>query len=488
MTCAVAVAGWIRDWFPYLTTFVGIAISLVVSSHVLLTKREIRAAIGWIGLLWLAPFLGTTLYVLLGINRIQRRARSLRRGMHRTGFGSGHLCSPEQLRAILTAENAHLVPVARLVEKVTGTPLLSGNVIEPLVDGDETFPAMLQAIDEAKRSVALSTYIFYNDRVGRQFIDALGRAVRRGVEVRVLIDDFGSRYGWSTIVGPLRAVGVKVATFIPTLVPAWITYINLRNHRKILVADGRVGFTGGMNIDQTFLHDGASQGRNHDLHFRVRGPVVADLLRLFVDDWTFCTNEVLEGEAWFPRLEPVGATPARCVPDGPDEGDDKLLMTILGAIGVARSSVAIVTPYFLPDQALLSALEVAALRGVEVDIVLPRSNNLKLVQWASMPFIERLLMGGCRVWYSPPPFDHSKLLLVDRAWAFIGSANIDPRSLRLNFEVNVECYGTDFAHTLEGEFLKRKSRATPLTLEQVRGRGIPVKLRDGLASLLSPYL
>lgn len=481
---------WLQDWWSTIVAVVGVLLSLIASAHVVLGKRQTRAAIGWIGLIWVAPYLGTALYVLLGINRVRRRAQSLWRRLRRSGPATDLICEPHELLEVLGPAHAHLLPQSRLVESLTHQPLLEGNEIEPLIDGDETFPAMLQAIDGARRSLSLCTYIFYDDPVGRRFVESLRRAVERGVEVRVLIDDVGARYGgWRTIVAPLREAGVPVATFMPTFAPArGMTFFNMRNHRKILVADGRLALTGGMNIDETFLYADRPEHKHHDLHFRVCGPVVSDLQRVFVDDWAFTTDERLQGEAWFPPLDRVGLTPARCIADGPDMYVDRLLMTCIGAVTTAQTSVAIVTPYFLPDEALISAFDVAALRGVEVDIILPSKTNITLVHWASTPLLRRVLEGGCRVWYSPPPFDHTKMMVVDHAWTLIGSANLDPRSLRLNFEANLECYGRHVAEPVERIFLEKKRTARQLTVEDLDRRPLPVKLRDGVARLFSPYL
>ena len=476
-------------WITYLASALHVAISLVASVHVLLHKRDTRAATGWIGLIWLSPVVGSALYVLLGINRIKRRARSLRRGQVRLEPPAERACRVEEVEATVAAEGAHLLPLAGLVGQVTGRPLLAGNVIEPLDNGDEAYPAMLRAIDETTRSVSLCTYLFGDDRAGRPFIEALARAVQRGVAVRVLVDDIGARYGWRlpTFL-PLRRAGVRAAPFIPSLAPGYIPYLNLRDHRKILVADGRLGFTGGMNIHEDYYHQVQPRRPKRDLHFRVRGPVVATLQQAFADDWAFATGEALRGDAWFPPLDEAGPVLARVVTDGPDDDRDTLLTVILGALATARASVAIMTPYFLPDAALISALEVAALRGVQVDILLPRQNNLRLVQWASTALLGLVVEGGCRVWSSPPPFDHTKLMVVDRVWTFLGSANWDQRSLRLNFELNLECYSPSLSAALDRWFRDRLARAAPVTLAQINGRSLPVQLRDAAARLLSPYL
>ncbi|MBI5016970.1 MAG: cardiolipin synthase [Deltaproteobacteria bacterium] len=466
-----------------------VVVSVAASGHVVLHKRDTRAAIGWVGAIWLAPILGTLLYIWLGINRIERRARALRTNRPLPGPSIAlSECSAVALGQALASDGAHLKSLVRLVRDVTRLPLIAGNCVAPLVDGDDAYPAMIQAIDEASRSVTLITYIFRNDRAGRGFLEALGRAVARGVGVRVLIDDVGGRYGWPPMAHLLRRAGIPVATFLSTLIPWRFQYSNLRTHRKILVVDGTIGFTGGMNIGE-----GNCRGREplpliQDLHFRVTGPVVAQLQEAFADDWAFCTGELLRGEPWFTTLEPAGPVLARGIPDGPDEDFEKLRLTLLGAIACARSSIHIVTPYFLPDASLITALNVASLRGVEVDILLPEESDLALVRWASTAHLPQVLGRGCRVWLSPPPFDHTKLMLADGLWALLGSANWDPRSLRLNFEFNVECYDRELAASLTDRVRAKMEQARPLRLSDLDGRSLAIRLRDGVARLFSPYL
>jgi cardiolipin synthase len=397
-------------------------------------------------------------------------------------------CPADQLDQILTANNRHMRTLVELVGRVTRRPLLAGNHFEPLAGGDAAYPAMLAAIDAATRSVSLMSYIFDNDPMGHRFVDALKKAVGRGVEVRVLVDAIGSRYTFPSIIGVLHRAGVRADRFLESFLPGYFAYANLRNHRKILVVDGRIGFTGGLNIREGEMLSLNPRAPTEDLHFRLTGPVVLQLQEVFAEDWSFATKEVLSGEVWFPPAEEAGSSLARGIRSGPDEDIGEISLVLAGALSCAHSRVAVVTPYFLPDDALISALNVAAMRGVEVDIILPQKNNLSLVQWASTAMLWQVLGHSCRIWLSPPPFDHTKLMLVDGLWSLIGSSNWDPRSLRLNFEFNVESYDRDLAKSL-GKLVDHKlSISRQVTLADVDGRRLPVRLRDGIARLLSPYL
>lgn len=474
-----------------------VAAAAIASAHAVLHKRDVRAAIGWVGLVWLVPFVGAALYGLFGINRIRRRASELRQQRRSPllapppGSGPGPVPAiGERPRpsALLAPGARSLSAIARLLDAMTRLPLTAGNRITPLVSSEEAFAAMLAAIDGARRSVALASFIFDNDRAGRRFAEALAAAHRRGVRVRVLVDGVGVRYAYPRITTRLRRLGVPVAEFLPSFVPLRLAYANLRNHRKILLVDGRLAFTGGMNIREGYLRPANDPRAMHDVHFRLEGPVSAHLALTFADDWAFTTGEVLAGEDWFPELGEAGATPARGIAGGPDEDFERIRWTLLAALAAARRRVRIVSPYFLPDRVLASALTVAALRGVAVEIVLPRRGNLRLVQWASKAKLDRLLAAGCRVWETPPPFDHAKMMTVDGAWSLIGSSNWDERSLRLNFEFDVEGYGRELAAELDALIDARRRGAEELTLAAAADRPLAIKLRDGAAWLLSPYL
>ena len=485
----IDVGNLIHDFWHIAAIGLGLLLSVLVTGHAVLTKSDSRAAMAWVGFVWLVPLIGAIMYLIFGVNRIRHKAALLRRNLERYRAQAAQPeCLPEDLKRHLPNHGGYLKMLARVVESVVQRPLLAGNRIDPLVNGDEAYPAMLEAIQHARQTVSFVTYIFDRDEVGMAFAHALGEAARRGVEVRVLIDATGARYSWPTIVHTLRREGVKYARFLPSFALWHLMSLNMRTHRKILVVDGRIGFTGGMNIRVGHCLRRQPPHPVQDVQFRVQGPVVTQLQEVFVDDWLFTTGEALRGESWFPKTEVVGRVAARGVTDGPDENFEKLLWTLLGAISIARHSVRIMTPYFLPDPAVVSALNLASMRGVQVDIILPSRINLPFVLWASRAMWSQVLQHGCRIWLTPPPFDHSKLMLVDGCWVLLGSANWDSRSLRLNFEFNLECYDVELAHQLDRWVETKRSGGHPVTMEDVDGRALPARLRDGVARLLTPYL
>jgi cardiolipin synthase len=464
-----------------------LGLSLVSAGHALLFKRDPRAAFGWIGLTLTIPFLGPFLYWTMGINRIHRRARRwLESGRRLTGWASFPEGRTDAAVAELPPWEEHLAELRNLGDRVTRYPIVTGNRLVPLENGEAAYPAMLAAIDGAGHSVHLSTYIFDGDKTGRRFADALKRAADRGVHVRVLVDSLGEKYSRPRAHRLLRHPGVKVGRFLPLSQGG---YVNLRTHRKILVVDGCRAFTGGMNIgDRHLVAAGATKAPVVDRHFMVEGPVVADLQRVFLGDWHFVTGEIPDDPLLFPPLAPAGTALVRAIADGPDKEFRRLHLIIMGALACARHRVLIMTPYFIPDQPLIAALVTTALRGIEVTLVLPAKNNLPFVHWATRAYLWELLQHGIRIFYQPPPFVHTKLLLVDGAWSLIGSANRDPRSLRLNFEFNLEVYDRSFTEELERDFLAAVARSREVSQEEMDARTLPVRLRDGVMKLFSPYL
>jgi cardiolipin synthase len=442
--------------------------------HALLTKPDPRSAMGWIITGWLLPFAGTLFYLLFGVNRVRTRARQLRAGLTSSADGIDSRL-PEDFAAQLT----------RIGDAVTQRPPLPGNEVLSLENGENAFPLMLQAIHAARHSVRLSTYIFETDPVGREFIAALATAAARGIQVHVLVDGIGEWYSWPHAVRLLHRAGVRAARFLPPRFAMPMLSLNLRNHRKLLIVDGETGFVGGMNIG------GREVGKAHhrrmaDLHFRVRGPAVAQLAECFAADWQFAAHETLMPPP--AARADAGSCVCRVITEGPNEDADKLLFVILGAVSIAHRQVLLMTPYFIPPPELTAALQTAALRGVEVCLVLPARSNLRYVDWATRRWLPPLLERGIEVYLQPPPFSHTKLIVIDGAYAQIGSANIDPRSLRLNFEIAVEVYDESACAQLAKYVLSARDHAMRLPAAPAAGWSFARRVRDSLFWLLSPYL
>lgn len=461
-----------------------VAASLAALLHVLIRHRDHRSAGFWVALILFSPGLGACLYALLGVNSMRRKGRDYR------GEPAWHEPAPDCplfARAAGRASESDCA-LAGTLDRISRFHFAEGNRLEPLQNGDEAMPAMLAAVRAAQTSISLSSYIFEARGIGAEFVTELAAARNRGVEVRVIVDDAGTRHSWPPVTRELRRAGVPVRRFMPNRVVLRLLTLNLRNHKKILVVDGRVAFTGGMNI-----RDGNMLARQpshpvRDLHFRVTGPVVAQLQRAFAEDWQFCADECLQGDAWFPRLETAGATDALGIIDGPDEDLEVMPAALFAALSAARRSVRILTPYFLPTGHLLAALKLCAVRGLEVSIITPARNNIPLVGWAAQTLYPELLRAGCRIFESTPPFDHSKLFLVDDAWSCLGSTNWDPRSLRLNFEFNLFCHDPALADQLTALFEQRRAESTAVTPEHLENLGLGIRLRNGIASLFIPLL
>lgn len=455
--------------------------------HAMLFKRDPRAALGWVSVCLFFPLAGPILYYMFGINRIQTQARRLaQRRLFRLHVGQERGALNDASETSALQQDPQIGRFVRVSDRVTARPLTAGNAVEMLRNGEQAYPAMLAAIDAAVDQVLMVTYLFETDSVGNAFVAALTAAHRRGVDVRVTVDGLGEHYSWPRVSRALQRAGIPVARFLPPkLLPPTFS-INLRNHRKILVVDGVQAFTGGMNIGARHLVDSASAQRTADLHFRVRGPVVTQLQEIFAEDWQFAAGQALRlGDA---RQGHPGLSYCRCISDGPNDDLDKIALVMMGAMSAARDAITIVTPYFLPSREMIASLQSAALRGVDVAVILPQRSNLRFIDWATRNLLWELLQYGVKVYYQPPPFAHTKLFIVDGVYAQIGSANLDPRSLRLNFELNLEIIGAESVAQL-GDYVREIHRhAVALSLRQVDERSMPVRIRDAACWLFMPYL
>lgn len=464
---------------PFLLVLLHIGAASWGVYHALLYKRDPRAAMGWIMACIFIPYGGPIAYFLFGINRVRSRARGLQRRFLYVGYESGVHVSKASSQGQAGLRDAGW--------RITGRSLVSGNSVTPLYNGEVAYPAMLDAIDKARHRVFLCTYIFKLDETGESFVAALEAAVERGVEVRVLIDGFGEKYAFRRVAKHLRSRGIRTARFLPPRLLPPSVYVNLRNHRKVMVADNTVAFAGGMNIGNEHTTLPETPRIVSDVHFALRGPVVAELANLFASDWHFATGGDT-GMPGAPAVEEGGDMGCRLIPDGPTEALDALAVTIQTAISAAHDSVDIMTPYFLPSRELMGALESAALRGVRVRIVLPGKNNLFYVHWANQNTLAELLRWDIGAYYQPAPFCHSKLLCVDRRYTLLGSANLDARSLRLNFELGIEVFSETLAAELGEHFDSVVKVSRRIQLDELKNRHIGRRLRDSAAALFSPYL
>ncbi len=479
----------IIDW---LLLIILALLQIFAAGHALLYKREPRAAWAWIVTCLLFPLLGPILYFLLGINRVRTRAKKLKWHwplLHAELNFDEDSClptSPEDTTICDFIVSPQFNRIAQVSEAITKRPLFSQNNIRVLYNGEQAYPAMLEAIEQARESVFLVSYIFDTGVVGRQFVQALSRAWKRGVDVRVMLDGIGEFYSYPRVGGLLQKHNIPYTRFLPPRIYPLSPFINLRNHRKILVVDGRIGFTGGMNIGHRHLaHNRDNPSRVQDIHFRLTGPVANQMEQVFLEDWGFSTGNY-DLEARTPSRG-AGEAVCRTITVGPNQDLNKLNVILVGAVAMAEHRVRIMTPYFLPTRELVGALQSAALRGVQVDIVLPAKNNLPFIHWATRNMLWELLMYGVRVYYQPPPFSHAKLFLVDDAYAIIGSANIDPRSLRLNFEMVLEVFEESFGGNMTRHMDHVISESREVSLEEVDSRSLPERFRDSFFWLFSPY-
>ncbi len=459
--------------------------------HALLHKRNPRAALSWTVTILFLPGIGLFLYISFGIGRADSRAAKLMRTAKNTVKAQNKVFhhNPNVSISSNQTEERKLPPKFRrmsiLGEKLTGRYLCAGNDIQMLENGDAAYPAMIESINAATQRVYMTTYIFNGGETGSKFCDALIAAVQRGVDVRVIVDGLGARlYSFSRPWKNLSEHGIQVAEFLPPRFFPPNFAINLRNHRKVLVADD-IGFTGGMNIADYHVesHDKFSV---QDVHFMCKGAVVWQLYEAFLWDWAFCTNEYTTLENKEDSV--YGDTFCRIVLDGPGSGKDPLHELLYGAVSAAKKSIFIMTPYFLPTQEFMASLKSAALRGVDINIILPIKNNIFYVHWATYHLLPTLLESGINIWYQPAPFVHSKLFMVDNYYVQIGSANLDSRSLRLNFELNVECFDTNFAKNLHAYFLEKIKISTQYTMNDVNNKSLLIRLRNAACWLFSPYL
>jgi len=481
----------------HVTTFV------LVSYHCMKTPREATSALVWIFSAWAFPLVGPLFYLMFGINRMPQK------GWHKQRADNALLAEREaredEALAMAYWRTVHESlaatpsdPFIREIDAVIHTiiphhPLLGGNQIQVWVDGDEAFPRMMDAIRQATHHVHIQTFIIGNDPVGRAFLDLLAQKARQGVNIRFLFDQFGcTKAVFSRLFSAYRGIpNFEIVGWTQANTFKRQFQFNLRNHRKIMIVDGNVAFTGGINLHQeNITRPGHPPIR--DYHFEMKGAGVQELQYTFLRDWYFMTDEnpeVLLNTAYFPHLPPVGQALCRVINSGPTEDEmDVIADVFFECLVFARKQVLAVTPYFVPTSDLLHGFRSAARRGVDVRLLVPEKNNHFYAGMAGRARYDELLSAGVRIYERPPPFMHAKALIVDDSLALVGSANLDIRSLRLNYETNLAVFDPVFIQALKHVVLSDLAQSAEIRLEPWRRRPAHRCLLENFCHLLSPML
>ncbi len=482
-----------------LGTVLHLIIFILITLHCLRRRRNATSTILWIFLAWSFPVFGPLFYLTFGIDRVADRG-------FRKFLTEEHLLRTRK-ETQETAPRAYwhnLLPGApaqnefqrefnrALNALLPDHPSLAGNHIAPLVTGDEAYPKMLKAIRGAKKHIHLQSFIIGNDATGREFMKALAAKAAEGVEVRLLYDRFGSTR--AHLCGLFRKYrktpNFKIAGWTQANLLKRQFQINLRNHRKALLIDGKKAFFGGINIHKdNITRDDIPPIR--DYHFETEGPLVQELQYTFLRDWHFITNEapeILLTEEYFPHAEPDGEVTARLINSGPSTTEDVAIEAFFNSIVFAQKQILAVTPYFVPTVDILRALRSAALRGVDVRLIVPQINNHRYAGLAGQALYEDLLLAGVRIFERHPPFMHAKALVVDDEFVLIGTANIDARSLHLNYETSAAVYSVPFADAMKDLVHEEMECSDEILLAAWRRRPAHRRLLENLCSLMAPVL
>ncbi len=483
---------WTIGWIFHLTAFV------LVTFHCLQRRRNASSTLLWIFTAWSFPAIGPLLYLSFGVDRVGDRGYlKFLADEHVLETRKGtQTAAPRAYWHNLTgtpAENEFQRELNRTLNAlIPDHPALSGNRLIPLVNGDEAYPRMLKAIRSAKHHIHLQSFIIGNDTIGREFMDALVAKAEQGVQVRLLYDRFGSTLAhFGGLFGKARKVpNFQVAGWTQANPLKRQFQINLRNHRKTLVVDGTCAFFGGVNIHDENIST-HKNGPIRDYHFEAKGPVVQELQYSFLRDWYFITEEslgTLLTEQYFPHAESAGTVTARLINSGPSTAEDVATESFFNSIILAKKQILAVTPYFVPPEDILRALRSAALRGVDVCLVVPKENNHFYAGFASHALYEELLLAGVRIFERRPPFMHAKALVIDGEFALVGTANLDVRSLTLNYETSLAVYSAEFADAMKCIIHEDINSSDEVILADWQNRPAHRRLIENLAALMTPML
>ncbi len=473
-------------WLAGLT--LNYVLAAVVMLAVLRQRKEPAVMLAWLLAIFAFPLVGMLAYWLIGSNRVARRHRArLRRVQNLIDW----LRSSTQQLTIAEQHGQlppHLTWIAELGQRLTQYPTTYHNEVEIFEDANETYAALERSIRAATHHVHLEFYLWQDDDTGRFFRDLLIEKARAGVECRLLLDAVGSLSLGQRFLKPLRDAGVRVAFFVPLWLFRRRITLNMRNHRKLAVCDGRVAMLGSQNIGDEYRGRLKKLSPWHDSHMRVRGAAALFVQQTFVEDWALATRERLASIDYFPSPTVAGGCAVQILPTGPDQNLAPLSQIIFAAVIAAQRTITIATPYFVPDAALRLALHHAALRGVRVRVVLPTRTDAPLTLWAARSFYGELLTSGVEVYEYDQGVLHSKMATVDERWALLGTANMDARSFRLNYEITAVIYDEPVAQRLSASILRYCDLARRVTPRAAWQRNWRQELLEGAARLLVPLL
>jgi cardiolipin synthase len=453
-----------------------------VTVWIALEKRPPHAAMTWIVVLSLLPAVGIPIYYLIGPRRLERQRR--RYQLRLTGFTR---TDPRALAAVVSMPD--VLRQVRLAIGAAHAPLLPASRIELHESADPFFGALGRAIDSARHHLHLEFYIWEPDPLGLAVLERLTAKAKAGVEVRLLLDAVGSARLKERHLAPLRAAGGEVRRFNPPFLRlGQLRFLNFRTHRKIVVVDGGLGFTGGMNLSERHAYGSGSEPSWRDLMVEVEGVAVAGLQSLFLENWYYACGKSPRGDAYLPRPDLPAREWLQVVGSGPDSATYAIHELVVSAISAADQRVWIVNPYFVPDSSLLVALMTAAHRGVDVRLIVPKRGDSRIVAAAMRSFFDELVAAGIRVFEYQPTMHHAKSLLIDDELALVGTANLDTRSFRLNFEVSLALYGEAIITALAQSFERDLSRSVRVPHDRGTLLTFPARIGEATARLLSPIL
>jgi cardiolipin synthase A/B len=485
-------------WLPFLLGVFDFFASVLCVAWVLMTKPEASSAIAWILLIFFLPFVGFILFFLFGYQHVNRPLKRKRR--HKLRYerpaNPANYDSTARLPRPLDAHEGHLEGIgdslARLAFRMGGYHVTEGNQVDFYFEGQPTFEAMIDAIKDAKHHVHMLFFIFQPDELGKEFLKLLAAKAKQGVEVRLIYDAMGSHRLHHRLLAPLRAAGGKVSVFLPINLLRRRLQINMRNHRKIVVVDGTIGFIGGLNIGDEYVGKNKYFGFWRDTHLRIRGPAVVDLQRVFAEDWSFASGENLYAlagrDAYFTAKNAGGPHAVQVIDSGPDRDLKTIREITFAAILKAQKRVWIASPYFVPDAGLLDALRLAAYQGLDVRFLGQYRPDKWIPQFAAKYYWADVLTAGVQVYQYTKGMMHAKVMLIDDEFASVGTANLDNRSMFLNFEVNCLLYSAEAVKRLEESFLCDFGNAVKLERSVYAKRPFVGRLLENACRLLSPIL